>query len=101
MSPTRIAAAGLAAALLLLTAVPARVEGPDTAPGALTPEAVAALLAQGRDMTWGQTFYLAPAPLALLVAAALAFAVVYAARAARLLGARRSVRGRPLSPGGA
>ncbi|ADH68442.1 MULTISPECIES: serine hydrolase domain-containing protein [Nocardiopsis] len=68
---------------------------------AVFPNRLAALLAQGRDMTWGQTFYLAPTALALLVAAALAFAVVYAARAARLVGARRSVRGRPLSPGGA
>ncbi|PDP87698.1 serine hydrolase [Glycomyces fuscus] len=59
---------------------------------AVFPHRLAALLAQGRDMTWGQTFYLAPTGLTLLVAAALAFAAVYAVRTVRVAGARRAAR---------
>ncbi|MFD6953052.1 MULTISPECIES: serine hydrolase [unclassified Nocardiopsis] len=43
-----------------------------------------ALLAQGRHITWGQTFYVIPTGLTLVVAAALAVAAVYAVRAVRL-----------------
>ncbi|NYH50786.1 CubicO group peptidase (beta-lactamase class C family) [Nocardiopsis arvandica] len=44
-----------------------------------------ALPAQGRHITWEQTFYVAPTGLTPLVAAALAVAAVYAVRLARLL----------------
>ena len=52
---------------------------------AAVPHRLTATLAQGRDLTWLQSLHTAPTAVVLLVAAALAFAAVYAARAVRLV----------------
>lgn len=65
--------------------------GPVVIAVAVAPHRVlVAPLAQGRDLTWLQSLYTVPTTVALLVAAALAFAVVYAARAVRLARLRRA-----------